>query len=82
MKLSDHEIKEKDYLTKYYAVLEGATIESISVVAESDYGSVNFWPTFKIKTKNGEDFVLEISQDPEGNGPGFVFGLPTPSVSR
>lgn len=80
MKLSDHQIKEKDYLSKYYAILEGATIEATSVVAEDDYGSVAFWPTFKIKTKSGDDLVLEIAQDPEGNGPGFIFGLPIPSV--
>lgn len=29
--------------------------------------------------KSREEIVLEISRDEEGNGPGFVFGLPIPN---
>ena len=28
--------------------------------------------------KGDEHYKLEISQDEEGNGPGFIFGLPHP----
>ena len=33
------------------------------------------WPTFTAK-KGKDTFTLEVSQDPEGNGEGFLFGLP------
>jgi hypothetical protein len=37
------------------------------------------FPAFTVKTPSGETFVVEVSRDPEGNGPGFLFGLPTPA---
>jgi hypothetical protein len=43
---------------------------------EADLG--DGFPTFTIRFANGEVGQIEISQDPEGNGGGFVFGLPTP----
>ena len=37
----------------------------------------NTWPVIQIK-KGKETFEIEVSMDPEGNGPGFLFGLPEP----
>ena len=36
------------------------------------------FPSFKVKFKDGSISDIEISQDEEGNGGGFIFGLPTP----
>lgn len=76
MELNKYEQQEREHYNKYYGQLVGATIVSAGVVAEDDFGSVNFWPTIAVKLANGMDIVLEVSQDPEGNGPGFLFGLP------
>lgn len=79
MELNKLEQQEREHYNKYYGQLVGATITSAGVVAEDDFGSVNFWPTIHIVTSDGQKFVIEVSQDPEGNGPGFLFGLPTPN---
>jgi len=63
----------------YYSSLEGATILSFDGMTgeEADIG-ISAFPTFTAKLKNGLKVTLEISQDPEGNGGGFIFGLPHP----
>lgn len=33
-------------------------------------------PVLVCRTQDGQTVELAISQDPEGNGPGFLFGLP------
>jgi hypothetical protein len=76
MALSKRDQDTKDFYNKYYSQLAGAVITSAGVVAEDNYG-VEFWPTIHVVMKNGQKLVLEVSQDPEGNGPGFLFGLPT-----
>jgi hypothetical protein len=78
MDLTKIEQQEKEYLEKYYGELVGAKIIDFSIVAENDYG-VNFWPTFIVELVDKQTRVIEISQDPEGNGPGFIFGLSNPS---
>lgn len=62
---------ERTFYNKYYKALKGATIIKAGV---NDDG----FPYF-VATKAGNVFTCEISQDPEGNGPGFLFGLPTPT---
>jgi hypothetical protein len=66
-----------DYFTKYYGGLEGATIVSFDGMQEDEWGGDAF-PTFTVKFKNGDVGGISISQDPEGNGGGFIFGLATP----
>jgi hypothetical protein len=56
------------WLEKYLKGAEGRTIKKTEVNEEG-------FP--RLILDNG--FVLEISQDEEGNGPGFIFGLPDPS---
>lgn len=70
--------QEKAWLTKYLAPLKGATITAVKVKAEREDGWVDHWPTLTVRTASGETYELEVSQDEEGNGPGFIFGLPTP----
>jgi hypothetical protein len=33
------------------------------------------WPSIEVTMPNGDVFPLEVSRDPEGNGPGYLFGL-------
>jgi len=67
----------KEWLEKYLQPLTGGEITKVETFQE--YGGV--WP--RLYVKNGdEEYVLEISQDPEGNGPGFIFGLPDPAAAE
>ncbi len=67
------------FLRSYLKPLKGATITSIRVKVEDDFGHPQAWPTLVVKAKDGQVYELEISQDEEGNGPGYVFGLPFPT---
>jgi hypothetical protein len=67
-----------DYYTRYYKDLEGATILSFNGMSTDDMGGDGF-PTFTVRFKNGETGEIQISQDPEGNGGGFIFGLALPA---
>lgn len=65
----------------YFGQLVGATITGFTLVKDDDMG--DFWPTFKVKLAGGEEIEVEVSQDEEGNGPGWLFGLPQiPPVGR
>ena len=58
-----------DFYDTYYRQLVGTTIVGFKMAGG--------WPTFTVK-KGKKTFEIEISQDPEGNGPGFIFGLERP----
>jgi len=60
--------RRSEFYKRYYAQLEGVTIVDVDGGAE--------FPRFTVRTKEGEEFVIEVSRDEEGNGPGFLFGLP------
>lgn len=64
---------EKDFWTDYYKQLVGAVVVGFGVVEEDD----EFWPCFNVKLVTGEVVQIDVSQDEEGNGPGFLFGLPS-----
>lgn len=68
-------LQEAEHYTKYYSQLIGATIDGVEMVIQDTGYSEEVWPTFHVTLKNGEKLTLELSQDPEGNGPGFLFGL-------
>jgi hypothetical protein len=36
------------------------------------------WPQLTFMNANGDTMVIEVARDEEGNGPGFLFGLPLP----
>jgi hypothetical protein len=55
---------------EHYKQLEGFTIKKFLGMSEEEYG--DGFPQFIIG--NGrEDVMIEVSQDPEGNGGGFLF---------
>ena len=67
----------KDFWHKYYGGLEGASILSFNGMnTEDDLG--DGFPEFTVKFANGEIGIISVSQDPEGNGGGFLFGLALP----
>ena len=55
----------------YYRHLIGCTITAVGQNAEGFH-------YFVVNDANGNDTTIEISKDEEGNGPGFLFGLPNP----
>ena len=59
----------------YYSALNGAKIVAFIGTLEDEFGGKGF-PQFMVELQNGERIVIEISQDEEGNGGGFIFGLP------
>lgn len=67
----------REYLTKYYAQLEGATITKFNGWTENSLGGSDF-PSFDVSLSDGSTTTIEISQDEEGNGGGFIFGLVLP----
>lgn len=66
------------FLRRYLAPLKGGTITGVKVKTEDDFGYAQAWPTLVVKAKDGTVYEVEVSQDEEGNGPGFLFGLPHP----
>ena len=71
---AQHKQQEIDFYTKYYTQLVGAKITGFELV-QDEHDDHIMWPTFTA-TKGKDTFRLEVSQDPEGNGEGFIFGLP------
>jgi hypothetical protein len=67
-----------DFWTLYYSELEGATILNFVEMRKDEFGGSDF-PIFLVKFSSGFIGEIQISQDEEGNGGGFVFGLPFPS---
>jgi hypothetical protein len=64
-----------EYFAKYYGDLVGATILSFDGMQNEDCDFGDGFPSFTVKFKDGEVGQIQISQDPEGNGGGFIFGL-------
>lgn len=71
--LDDSGIK---FYADYFGQLVGAEILGFKMAVDPDEG--DYWPTFLVKLKSGEMVEIELSQDEEGNGPGFIFGLARP----
>lgn len=67
--------KQTQWSTLYYSSLVGAKVVKVDCSAD-EFGDV--WPKITFE-KDGETFEVEVSQDEEGNGPGFLFGLAMPS---
>lgn len=63
------------FYNEYFGQLVGAKITGFELTRDEDdeYGDV--WPTYAVTLKDGRKITIEISQDEEGNGPGFIFGL-------
>ncbi len=54
-------------MNDYYKQLEGWTVKKF--LGEDEDG----FPQFVLKKPNQKDLLIEVSQDPEGNGGGFLF---------
>lgn len=65
---SPRQKKMESWQLQYYSQLVGKRVEVVSI-------SEDGFPTLVLD--NG--WRLEVSRDEEGNGPGFLFGIPTPS---
>jgi len=76
MSMYQLDAKARKFYKDYYGVLVGATITKATIGEQDEEGET--WPVFEVKLKDGTKLELELSQDEEGNGPGFMFGLPTP----
>jgi hypothetical protein len=61
----------------YFGQLVGATITDFIFAKDEEMGE--YWPTFKVKLADGREVEIELSQDEEGNGPGWIFGLDKPA---
>lgn len=70
----------KDFWNRYYGGLEGASILSFNGMNTDDDEYGDGFPSFTVRLANGELITIEISQDPEGNGGGFIFGLTVPEL--
>lgn len=80
--------QETKFMEEYLGTLVGATITKVGAKIEDDFGHAEVWPVITVALAEDKWFIdgeggavvktidLEISRDPEGNGPGHVFGLP------
>lgn len=76
--------KERKWMIEYLTPAVGCTIFEVGVTEADECGDA--FPYLKIRraatgTTEAEEFTLEVSRDEEGNGPGHLFGLPSPGSS-
>ena len=71
-----HVKHQQKWCQKYYEQLVGAKIVKVESVIDDEMGWPEVWTRIHAESATGEQIVLEISRDEEGNGPGFLFGLP------
>jgi len=72
-----YEERGQAFYDRYYGQLEGATINRY-------LGMRDGFPAFELLMDDGAHGYIaeiEVSQDPEGNGGGFLFGLNSPDMS-
>jgi hypothetical protein len=65
------------WITEYYGALLGGTITKVGHRRQN--GDNESYPWFEVTKPTGEVYEVEVSRDEEGNGPGFLFGLPDPN---
>lgn len=63
----------KEWMARYYSQLKGATIKTVILGIDTDFGQV--FPTFEVELADGTKTEIQIWRDEEGNGPGFIQGL-------
>lgn len=54
------------------------TIKSLQNTTVTNSGVEDEFPFLDFKKETGEIYRAFVQRDPEGNGPGFLFGLPSP----
>jgi hypothetical protein len=60
-----------NFYQRYMESMKGGKITKVGVNADG-------FPFFEVKMPGGITLLCEVSQDEEGNGPGFIFGLENP----
>lgn len=79
--LHSYEQKDKEWKEKYYSFLKGARIVKVEVFEDDLFtGSDKNWVALTIEKADGVTYEVQLSRDEEGNGPGFMFGLPRVTV--
>ena len=63
------------WLTSYYKTLEGATIDNFCF-EQDEFDKHILWPTFDVTLADGTKTTIYIQADAEGNGDGFISGIP------
>jgi hypothetical protein len=78
------EARSREFYKRYYNQLVGSTIIEFVGMNLSDedkrLGMGPEFPCFKVRLKDGTYGLIEVSRDEEGNGGGFIFGLPLPNM--
>jgi len=64
--------ESRKWFKRYYGQLVGMTVVKAGIGEVDEFGDEGF-PFFILKAKDGTKVKIEVSQDQEGNGPGFLF---------
>jgi len=70
-------MSDNTWFEKYYSQLDGAKIIRYNGMVTDEFISIDF-PQFEVELADGTKIQLEVARDEEGNGGGFLFGLPIP----
>lgn len=73
---TDNKIQDSiDYHENHMASLIGATLTAATVSVDDEGDGVYFevWPVLIFTKPDGTTIQVEVSRDPEGNGPGHLF---------
>lgn len=84
MSREKYEARGREFYRRYYNQLVGATVIEFVGMNLSDQdkevGIGPAFPCFKVKFQDGSYGLIEVSRDEEGNGGGFLFGMPFPTM--
>jgi hypothetical protein len=71
----EHIDKEIAYVKAYLDELVGAKVVNVAAVKDDsdDWGWPEVWPVLVFEKPDGTLLQVEVSCDPEGNGPGHLF---------
>lgn len=65
--------REVNYITNYLDELVGATVVHAAAFVDTEEGWPEVWPVLVLRKPDGTLLQVEVSRDPEGNGPGHLF---------
>lgn len=70
--------KEVGFVESYLSELMGATVVNVAALTDDSEGWTEVWPVLLLQKPDGTLLQVEVSRDPEGNGPGHLFIGPKP----
>lgn len=62
-----------DFAKRHLRPLVGATVVAVDCQTVDMGGYKEAWPCIILRTPKGRILQVDVSRDPEGNGPGFCF---------